>query len=72
MIRTQRRPEHHHAHRRRRGFAPASLHVYRRALARRFGLAPGARPAQVLDTVARAVLSARVARFRARSLRSLR
>lgn len=61
MIITQLRPERHHAHRRRCSFAPASLHVYRRALARRFGLPTGDRPACVLDALARALLSARVA-----------
>ncbi|HMQ31287.1 MAG TPA: hypothetical protein PKD53_11195 [Chloroflexaceae bacterium] len=57
----QLRPAHHHAHRRRCSFAPISLHVYRRALARRFGLTAGARPAGALDTLARALLRARVA-----------
>lgn len=57
----QLRPSHHHAHRRRCSFAPSSLHVYRRALARRFGLPTGDRPAAVLDTLARAILRARVA-----------
>jgi hypothetical protein len=59
----QLRPEHHHCHRRRCSFAPASLHVYRRALARRIGLPPGERPAHVLDTLARSLLDARCARL---------
>lgn len=57
----QLRPVHHHAHRRRCSFAPVSLHVYRRALVRRFGLPAGARPAHVLDALARALRRARVA-----------
>lgn len=60
MIITQLRPGHHHVHRRRCSFAPSSLHVYRRALARRFGLPAGERPARFLDTIARALLKARV------------
>lgn len=52
---------HHHTNRRRCRFAPSSLHVYRRALVRRFGLPEGKRPAAVLDTLARALLRARVA-----------
>jgi hypothetical protein len=60
MIITQLRPSHHHAHRRRCSFAPTSLHVYRRVLARRFGLPSGDRPATFLNTIARALLSARV------------
>lgn len=51
---------HRHTHRRRCCFAPASLHVYRRALIRRIGLSSAGRPASVLDTVARALLQARV------------
>lgn len=50
----------HHIHRRRCSFAPASLHVYRRALARRFGLPAGERPARLLDSIARALLAARI------------
>ncbi|GAB4441946.1 MAG: hypothetical protein OHK0015_39860 [Chloroflexi bacterium OHK40] len=57
----QLRPHHHHANRRRCNFAPYSLHVYRRALIRRFGLPSGGRPAHVLDKVARSLLRARVA-----------
>jgi hypothetical protein len=53
-------PEHHYAHRRRCSFAPLSLHVYRRVLARRIGIPPGERPACMLDTLARALLRARV------------
>jgi len=49
-----------HAHRRRCAFAPASLHVHRRALARRFGLPRGERPAVLLNTLARTILAARV------------
>ncbi len=56
----QLRPAHHYAHRRRCSFAPLSLHVYRRVLARRFNLPPGARPACVLDRVARTLLNARI------------
>ncbi|MCS6880546.1 MAG: hypothetical protein RMK84_13680 [Oscillochloridaceae bacterium] len=51
---------HRHPYRRLCSFAPASLHVYRRALLRRFGLPAGNRPAAVLDAVARALLQARV------------
>jgi hypothetical protein len=61
MIITQLRPEHRHTHRRRCSFAPTSLHVYRRALVRRFGLPAGDRPACVLDALARALLRARIA-----------
>lgn len=57
----QLRPTHHYANRRRCTFAPLSLHVYRRALLRRIGLTPAHRPACVLDTLARALLRARVA-----------
>ncbi|NTU81367.1 MAG: hypothetical protein HGA45_18645 [Chloroflexales bacterium] len=56
----QLRPERHYANRRRCSFAPESLHVYRRALARRIGLPPGERPACVLDTLARSLLRARI------------
>ncbi len=49
-----------HAHRRRCAFAPASLHVYRRSLVRRFGLPEAGRPAAALNKLARAMLSARV------------
>jgi hypothetical protein len=52
---------HHRARRRRSSFAPSSLHVYRRALLRRFGLPTSSRPAFVLDTLARTLLDARVA-----------
>ncbi|WP_129673655.1 hypothetical protein [Candidatus Chloroploca sp. Khr17] len=51
----------HHAHRRRCYFAPETLHLYRRVLVRRIGITPGARPASILDTLARALLDARVA-----------
>ncbi len=51
---------HRHPYRRLCHFAPASLHVYRRALIRRIGLPAGNRPAAVLDAVARALLQARV------------
>lgn len=51
--------ERHYAHRRRCSFAPLSLHIYRRALARRIGLMPGERPAHILDALARALLTAR-------------
>ena len=60
QLRPGQRP-HHHANRRRCSFAPVSLHVYRRALVRRFGLPLGSRPAVVLDTLARSLLRARVA-----------
>jgi len=53
------RPERHYAHRRRCSFAPLSLHIYRRALMRRIGLIPGARPASILDALAQALLAAR-------------
>lgn len=49
------------ARRRRSSFAPSSLHVYRRALARRFGISCGGRPAVILDALARTLLDARVA-----------
>jgi hypothetical protein len=48
-------------HRRRRAQCPRSLHIYRRALIRRIGLSGGGRPAQLLDTVARTLIAARVA-----------
>jgi hypothetical protein len=48
-------------HRRRRAHCRPSLHNYRRALARRFGLCGTSRPACVLDTLARELLAARVA-----------
>jgi len=51
---------HRHPYRRLCSFAPASLHVYRRAHIRRIGLPAGNRPAAVLDAVARALLQARV------------
>jgi hypothetical protein len=51
----------HHARRRRCSFAPASLHVYRRALIRRIGLPSSRRPACILDAVARSLLAARLA-----------
>jgi hypothetical protein len=51
---------HRHPYRRLCSFAPASLHVYRRALIRRIGLPAANRPAAVLDAVARALLQARV------------
>jgi hypothetical protein len=51
---------HRHPYRRLCSFAPASLHVYRRAPIRRIGLPAGNRPAAVLDAVARALLQARV------------
>lgn len=60
MIITPLHRDHHHVHRRRCSFAPTSLHVYRRALARRFGFPAGDRPACVLNTIARALLDARV------------
>jgi hypothetical protein len=56
----QLRPRRRHAHRRRCSFAPASLHVYRRALVRRIGLLGTGRPAVVLDRLASALLRARV------------
>ncbi|NNJ12564.1 hypothetical protein EKD04_019750 [Chloroflexales bacterium ZM16-3] len=48
-------------HSRRRAHCRPSLHTYRRALARRFGLCGASRPARVLDTIARELLAARVA-----------
>lgn len=48
-------------HSRRRAHCPPSLHTYRRALARRFGLCGASRPATVLDTIARELIAARVA-----------
>ena len=53
------RSERYYIHRRRCSFAPLSLHIYRRALVRRIGLIPGERPAHILDTLARALLTAR-------------
>jgi hypothetical protein len=49
-----------YVHRRRHGFPPMSLHVYRRALLRRFGLASGERPACVFNELAQALLHAQV------------
>lgn len=46
---------------RRRPSCPRSLHIYRRALLRRMALPAGDRPAYVLDSLARALISARVA-----------
>ncbi|WP_448336857.1 hypothetical protein [Chloroflexus aurantiacus] len=40
--------------------APTSLHVYRRALIYRLGIADGRRPAVVFNTIAQALLSTRV------------
>jgi hypothetical protein len=60
MIITPLHRDHHHVHRRRCSFAPTSLHVYRRSLARRFGLPAADRPARFLDAIASALLRARV------------
>lgn len=57
----QLRPQPRRTHRRRCRFARNSLHVYRRALVRRIGLRCSARPAFILDNLARALLQARVA-----------
>jgi hypothetical protein len=46
---------------RRRAHCRPSLHSYRRALARRFGMAGASRPACVLDAIARELIAARVA-----------
>jgi hypothetical protein len=48
-------------HTRRRARCRPSLHSYRRALARRFGIRGAFRPAHMLDTIARELLAARVA-----------
>jgi hypothetical protein len=48
-------------HSRRRAYCPPSLHSYRRALVRRFGLCEASRPACVLDALARELRAARVA-----------
>ncbi len=47
-------------HRRLCRLAPASPHVYRRALIYRLGVADGRRPAAVFNTIARALRDARV------------
>lgn len=39
--------------------APTSLHIYRRALIYRLGIADGRRPAVVFNTIAQALLSMR-------------
>jgi hypothetical protein len=57
----QLRPKPRRTRRRSCSFARNSLHVYRRALVRRIGLRCSSRPALMLDTLARALLQARVA-----------
>jgi hypothetical protein len=46
---------------RRRARCRPSLHNYRRALARRFGIGGSFRPAHMLDAIARELIAARVA-----------